>query len=166
METKCGMVIIDSLADSIPAKTSCLEKIEVEEAHENGVLEGTEVKVEKVETGINFVSSKTHCLKNASDVEELDSTICKHDCGIDIAPTTPSSDREMLVFLSASEICGEDLESGCQTPRDSIFDPFAPGPEELLFAPKKMVKIRDGLFSRQLNFDLRDPGDFCFQVAS
>nr|ABA95663.1 retrotransposon protein, putative, Ty1-copia subclass [Oryza sativa Japonica Group] len=46
---------------------------------------------------------------------------------------------------------------GCQTPRESIFDPFAPGPEELACAPKKkVIKAPELPSRRQLRFDSDD----------
>ncbi|KAG0473582.1 hypothetical protein HPP92_015439 [Vanilla planifolia] len=48
----------------------------------------------------------------------------------------------------------DDLVSSCQTPTTSIFDPFAPNPDDLLLAPKKK-KLRDSYLPsmRQLKFD-------------
>ncbi|KAG8093510.1 hypothetical protein GUJ93_ZPchr0012g19384 [Zizania palustris] len=51
----------------------------------------------------------------------------------------------------------EDLSSGCQTPRESIFDPFAPGPEEVACAPKKkVIRATEAPSRRQLSFESGD----------
>uniref|UniRef100_A0A0E0RCZ9 Uncharacterized protein n=1 Tax=Oryza rufipogon TaxID=4529 RepID=A0A0E0RCZ9_ORYRU len=56
-----------------------------------------------------------------------------------------------------SSFVDEDPLYGCQTPRESIFDPFAPGPKELACAPKKnVIKAPELPPRRQLSFDSGD----------
>ncbi|XP_015615763.1 uncharacterized protein [Oryza sativa Japonica Group] len=66
-------------------------------------------------------------------------------------------DKEAIESSSSMNVADEDPLYGCQTPRESIFDPFAPGPEELACAPKKnMIKAPELPPRRQLSFDSGD----------
>uniref|UniRef100_A0A1D1XS67 Uncharacterized protein n=1 Tax=Anthurium amnicola TaxID=1678845 RepID=A0A1D1XS67_9ARAE len=75
--------------------------------------------------------------------------------GMDLGPLTPFSERENLDISSPSDRRDDgDLGSDCQTPRERTFDSFAPGPERLMFAPKKKsVKETHVSVQRMLNFD-------------
>ncbi|CAA6661900.1 unnamed protein product [Spirodela intermedia] len=70
-------------------------------------------------------------------------------------PPTPLPERESLqVSLPLDVTDGADLAPNCQTPRESTLDTFAPGPEELMFAPKKKVTKEAHLpVQRKLDFD-------------
>ncbi|CAL9769462.1 unnamed protein product [Musa acuminata subsp. burmannicoides] len=84
--------------------------------------------------------------------------------GREVYPPTPSPDRDSSEPPSSSDQ-SEELDSilDCRTPSGNIFDPFAPGPEELVFAPrKKMLKGTQVPPRRQLNFN--DCGDSNQQV--
>ncbi|WOL04858.1 hypothetical protein Cni_G13580 [Canna indica] len=72
--------------------------------------------------------------------------------GREVYPATPSPERESLELSSSSDR-SEEHDSSCQTPTKNIFDPFAPGPEELAFAPKKKI-LKETLMPlrRQLKF--------------
>ncbi|CAN6340126.1 unnamed protein product [Urochloa humidicola] len=92
-------------------------------------------------------------LGNKEDIESLSKT-CVHE---NIAePITPRGDT--LELSTSSEAPDDSLSLGCETPRESIFDPFAPGPDVVAWAPKKQV-IRGAEVPsrRKLNFD---SGDF------
>jgi hypothetical protein len=63
----------------------------------------------------------------------------------------------MLGLMISSEAPDGSLSIGCQTPRESIFDPFAPRPEEVVCAPKKKaISDSDIVSRRQLNFESGD----------
>ncbi|XP_018674625.2 uncharacterized protein LOC103999875 isoform X2 [Musa acuminata AAA Group] len=84
--------------------------------------------------------------------------------GREVYPPTPSPDRDSSEPPSSSDQ-SEELDSilDCRTPSGNVFDPFAPGPEELVFAPrKKMLKGTQVPPRRQLNFN--DCGDSNQQV--
>ena len=72
-----------------------------------------------------------------------------------IRPVTPVLDKENQLFPS----CGydeTDMDQNPQTPTGSTFNPFAPGPEALIFAPvKKSVKRFPtfDLIQRKLDFN-------------
>ncbi|XP_064987205.1 uncharacterized protein LOC135581248 isoform X2 [Musa acuminata AAA Group] len=86
--------------------------------------------------------------------------------GREVYPPTPSPDRDSSEPPSSSDQ-SEELDSilDCRTPSGNIFDPFAPGPEELVFAPrKKMLKGTQVPPRRQLNFN--DCGDSNQQETS
>lgn len=70
-------------------------------------------------------------------------------------PPTPSPERKSPQVSLPSDIAdGADLGPNCQTPRESTIDTFAPGPEELMFAPKKKVTKEAHLpVQRKLDFD-------------
>ncbi|KAG6485420.1 uncharacterized protein LOC122007820 [Zingiber officinale] len=131
--------------ESEALKTPSFEKVRSSESDGMGIVKtGSLTKVEEVNGGQN--------------VYGLDPSIEFID-GKEVCPATPSTDRESL-DLPCSPDRSEDQEtfSGSQTPKEHIFDPFAPLPQELLFAPKK--KTPEGThipLRRQLNFD--DCGD-------
>lgn len=69
---------------------------------------------------------------------------------------TPRGDT--LELCISSEAPDDSLSLGCETPRESIFDPFAPGPDVAAWAPKKQViRVAEVPSRRKLNFD---SGDF------
>ncbi|XP_020594111.1 unknown protein 1-like [Phalaenopsis equestris] len=82
-------------------------------------------------------SLKSSCLGDASVVEEnrssksssLESNQC---CNDDIQPSEP------VINKSSDQTKDNEMTLLCQTPAESKFDPFAPGPDELMLAPKKM----------------------------
>ncbi|CAN6330967.1 unnamed protein product [Urochloa humidicola] len=94
-------------------------------------------------------------LGNKEDIESLSKT-CVHE---NIAePITPRGDT--LELSTSSEAPDDSISLGCETPRESIFDPFAPGPDVVAWAPKKQV-IRGAEVPsrRKLNFDSDGPLD-------
>ncbi|XP_021767563.1 unknown protein 1-like [Chenopodium quinoa] len=103
--------------------------------------------------------------------------------GVALCPITPISCRENgdSVFVTSSplsvespqlpivdginsprneEVAALGLDGSPRTPNERVFDPFAPGPDEMLLAPiyKKLVKESRRIVARRLNFD--DLDDF------
>ncbi|KAF0916541.1 hypothetical protein E2562_007618 [Oryza meyeriana var. granulata] len=69
-------------------------------------------------------------------------------------PISHRTSSEPLRFRYSKELRDEDPTYGCQTPRESFFDPFAPGPEELACAPKKkVIRATEVPSRRQLSFE-------------
>ncbi|CAN6335927.1 unnamed protein product [Urochloa humidicola] len=95
-------------------------------------------------------------LENKGNKEDRES-LGKTSDHVNIAEAiTPCGDT--LELSISSEALDDSLSLGCETPRESIFDPFAPGPDVAAWAPKKQV-IRGAEVPsrRKLNFD---SGDF------
>lgn len=53
------------------------------------------------------------------------------------------------------EVVASDLDDSPRTPNEGVFDPFAPGPDEMLLAPicKKLVNESLKMVARRLDFD-------------
>ncbi|KNA11351.1 hypothetical protein SOVF_136030 [Spinacia oleracea] len=53
------------------------------------------------------------------------------------------------------EVVAVGLDASPRTPNEGVFDPFAPGPDEMLLAPicKKLVRESRRIVARRLNFD-------------
>nr|CAD1817446.1 unnamed protein product [Ananas comosus var. bracteatus] len=139
-------VLVNGAACSPPANTCCIEKIGASLAEEFDIHNtGPKKQAEKHENDTDLVSSQAPCLGNTGEKEDLNVNMCK------------IYTREVIGSDPSSSPCKieDDLVVGCQTPTESIFDPFAPGPDELAFAPKKkMMKGTLVPLRRQLNFDL------------
>ncbi|KAH9602991.1 hypothetical protein KSS87_011333 [Heliosperma pusillum] len=59
-----------------------------------------------------------------------------------------------LTSESSDEVVGSGCEGSPRTPKQGVFSPFAPGPEEMCLAPcKKIVKGSRRIVARRLNFD-------------
>lgn len=83
---------------------------------------------------------------------DCDPEFYKDDVAEAVTPRT-----DILEQTISSESPDDNLSIGCQTPRESIFDPFAPGPEEVACAPKKkVIRGAEVLSRRQLNFESGD----------
>uniref|UniRef100_A0A0E0IXG9 Uncharacterized protein n=1 Tax=Oryza nivara TaxID=4536 RepID=A0A0E0IXG9_ORYNI len=83
--------------------------------------------------------------------------VCDHENNKSGVAEVIRPDKEAIESSSSINVADEDPLYGCQTPRESIFDPFAPGPEELACAPKKnMIKAPELPPRRQLSFDSGD----------
>ncbi|XP_077215395.1 uncharacterized protein LOC143849959 [Tasmannia lanceolata] len=113
--------------------TPCVEKIRVSEAEGAEPLKkglrgdlGPETPVPERGSGEAFVGSDTPLTCVSSSVVEVS---------------------------DGSEVMG--LSCDIQTPKSHVFNPFAPGPEELAFAPRKkgLEEFRYRPVVRQLNFD-------------
>ncbi|XP_008804631.1 unknown protein 1-like [Phoenix dactylifera] len=161
METE----LIDGVADSQSSKVSCLEKGRVLEGNDIGDGKmGSGVKVEKEENGVKvekeengeiLVSRQAPCSKKVSDSKGEVAGLLKLSNGKYLGPATPFMDREIIEISSSSDKNEEeDTVLGCETPTESIFDPFAPGPEDLMLAPKKKIMRESKIpLRRQLKFD-------------
>lgn len=110
----------------------------------------------KVESGGHKIYGQAPLMENNSHSEDQDDASVELIGGKEVYPATPPPNRENLGFTTSSDQSEEpDSILGCRTPTKNIFDPFAPGSEELVVAPKKkMVKGKMQIPSRrQLNFD-------------
>ncbi|XP_008788044.1 unknown protein 1-like isoform X1 [Phoenix dactylifera] len=148
--------MIDGATDSLSPKVSSLEKETVLEGNDMGDGKmSSGVKVEKEEKGAVLVSCKAPCLERGSDSKGQDVGLLKLGNGKDFDPVTPFVDREIVEVSSSSDQTEEeDAVPGCQTPTESIFNPFAPGPEDLMLAPKKKMTRESKIpLRRQLQFD-------------
>ncbi|XP_078181353.1 unknown protein 1-like [Carex rostrata] len=97
-----------------------------------------------------LVDNKLHNLSKDSEVRDKDLQTES------LLVQSPSSDISTLT--QTLEFEEEVLDSGCQTPSEFIFDPFAPGPEELCLAPKRKNNTRNPLRRQlSLSFDLSFP---------
>ncbi|XP_074276994.1 uncharacterized protein LOC141600646 [Silene latifolia] len=67
----------------------------------------------------------------------------------------PSSIVQSLDSTSSDEVVGLGCEDSPRTPEEGVFNPFAPGPEELCRAPlcKKTLKGTRRIVARRLDFD-------------
>ncbi|XP_015897765.3 uncharacterized protein LOC107431391 [Ziziphus jujuba] len=110
-----------------------------------------------------------------------------------LGPITPDSDRENGDFpidyksppttvkklpnvdhFDVATNRNEDNPYGCvddgspHTPKDGVFDPFAPGPDDLALAPqcRKYLKESRNVVVRRLNFDSYSPVDVVEEKAS
>lgn len=122
-------------------------------------------------------TAETH---KGGGVVEAPAALEADDDANSLGPITPDSDRENGDFpmdlksppssvkrlanvdcLDADTNRNEDYPYACgdpgspRTPQDDVFDPFAPGPDDLALAPlcRKPPKESRGLVVRRLNFD-------------
>ncbi|CAL9111814.1 unnamed protein product [Musa acuminata var. zebrina] len=110
----------------------------------------------KVESGGHKIYGQTPLMENNSHSEDRDDASVELIGRREVYPAIPPPNRQNLGFTTSSDQSEEpDSILGCQTPTKNIFDPFAPGSEELVVAPKKkIVKGKMQIPSRrQLNFD-------------
>ncbi|CAL5097629.1 unnamed protein product [Urochloa decumbens] len=108
---------------------------------------------EKVEKSLSEEPFLLVLLGNKEDSESLSKTYDHENIAEAITPR-----GDTLELSISRELLDDSLSLGCETPRESIFDPFAPGPDVAAWAPKKQV-IRGAEVPsrRKLNFD---SGDF------
>ncbi|WVZ95771.1 hypothetical protein U9M48_041494 [Paspalum notatum var. saurae] len=136
-----------------PLPDHAVDKSKIETSH---VVGCNSAFVEMVETNLSepFLLSP---LENKEDTESM-STIS--DLANDRAdgPEVISSKGDILELSISPKGSDDSLSLGCETPRECIFDPFAPGPGEAACAPKKKVtRGAEVPPRRKLNFD---SGDF------
>lgn len=96
-------------------------------------------------------------IDNELDNISRDSDVRGKDLHTDslLVQTASSENSTLTQTLEYEE---EVLDSGCRTPTEFIFDPFAPGPEELCLAPKRKNSTRNPLRRQlSLSFDLSFP---------
>ncbi|XP_062231043.1 uncharacterized protein LOC133928641 [Phragmites australis] len=138
---------------TVPLTDHVVDKSEIKTSQ---VVSCDSTVVEEVKNSLSDEPFLQVPLENEEDTESL-GTICdlennKGDVAEAIIP------RGDIPELSISSKVSDDILSlGCETPRESIFDPFAPGPEEAACAPKKkVIRGAEVLSRRQLNFDSGD----------
>ncbi|CAL5097630.1 unnamed protein product [Urochloa decumbens] len=104
---------------------------------------------EKVEKSLSEEPFLLVLLGNKEDSESLSKTYDHENIAEAITPR-----GDTLELSISRELLDDSLSLGCETPRESIFDPFAPGPDVAAWAPKKQV-IRGAEVPsrRKLNFD-------------
>ncbi|KAF6172660.1 hypothetical protein GIB67_041983 [Kingdonia uniflora] len=73
---------------------------------------------------------------------------------VDLGPITPISNRESLQVSPLTCVSSNQESSSPRTPKEDIFDPFAPGPDAMMLAPrvKKVNEEARVNVSRRLNF--------------
>ncbi|KAL5204817.1 hypothetical protein ABZP36_009688 [Zizania latifolia] len=117
----------------------------------------SDLLIAEVEKCVDEEVSVQVSLENKDDAKSL-GTVCDHENnkgGGAEAITQP--EKEAIESSISIDVADEDLSSGCQTPRESIFDPFAPGPEEAVCAPKKkVIRAAEAPSRRQLSFESGD----------
>ncbi|KAG1338201.1 putative protein 1 [Cocos nucifera] len=113
------------------------------------------INVEKEENGEILVSCQAPCSEKVCDSKDHDAGLLNHGNGKELGPANPFADTEITGISSSSDKTEEeDTVLGCQTPTESIFDPFAPGPDDLMLAPKKKITRESKIpLCRQLKFD-------------
>lgn len=148
MEPVIGLKSTDCEVEILSFKGLSLEKVTALECDKLKVLEGdSEMQVDLLDSVSVTTDSEEKKLSN----------------GIELCPLTPSLESETLEISSASDQTEDsEMVSACQTPSESIFDPFAPGPEEMALAPNPKKKILRGTkmpLRRRLIFDLRSDSE-------
>ncbi|KAJ4972352.1 hypothetical protein NE237_005451 [Protea cynaroides] len=130
----------------------------------------SEVCVEKrrndEDTSWDIAPLATISIIEAKNVEKPNSKVAADGKAI-FGPITPDADRENgevlvdlkspLTWVSSSPRADEVAVSdpSPRTPKEDVFDPFAPGPDELMLAPrcKKYLEESRNHVWRRLNFD-------------
>nr|ACG25334.1 hypothetical protein [Zea mays] len=130
-----------------------VDKSEVETSQVAG---SDSIVIERVETNLSKEPFLLVPLENKEEKESLGIICYLENNKVDV-PEAFSPRRDILELSISSKSTDDSLSLGCETPRESIFDPFAPGPEEAACAPKKKV-TRGAQVSprRKLNFDSGD----------
>ncbi|RZC78025.1 hypothetical protein C5167_002217 [Papaver somniferum] len=127
-------------------------------------------------------SRESFFLEKVKVIEAKDNELLKPiDKRVSLGPITPNPDRETgevvldcfspLSWVSSTPgpVCSDakriddttEVDSSPQTPKEDLFDSFAPGPDDLMLAPKVIKHIGKSCtsVSRRLNFD-SSPEDF------
>ena len=127
--------------------------VDISEVETSQVMSCDSTVIEKVEKSLIEEPFLLGLLENK---ENKDSLGPAYDLDNIAEVITPMGDAFELSV--SSEVPDDSLSLGCETPRESIFDPFAPGPDVAAWAPKKQVISGAEVTSRRmLNFD---SGDF------
>ncbi|KAJ6803631.1 hypothetical protein M6B38_292495 [Iris pallida] len=148
MDSVIGLKSTDGEVETLSLKGSSSEKVTALECDKlNALVADSEMQVDLSDS----VSCTTYC-----DDKKLSN-------GRELCPLTPSLESETLETSSASDKTeNSEMVSACQTPSESIFDPFAPGPEEMALAPNPKKKTLRGTkmpLRRRLIFDLRSDSE-------
>uniref|UniRef100_A0A0A9FGM9 Uncharacterized protein n=1 Tax=Arundo donax TaxID=35708 RepID=A0A0A9FGM9_ARUDO len=138
---------------AVPLTDHVVDKSEVETSQ---VVSCDSTVVEEMKISLSEEPFLQVPLENKEDTKSFGICDLENHKGNVAEAITPRGD---IPELSICSMVSDDILSlGCETPRESIFDPFAPGPEEAACAPKKkMIRGAEVLSRRQLNFD---SGDF------
>ncbi|XP_059668184.1 unknown protein 1 [Cornus florida] len=113
--------------------------------------------------------------KNVKEMQPPSTVICNK--GASLGPITPDSNKESadfpldfssprtLVTSLPKAVCfdshrnvdryaSNSMDDGLRTPKEDVFDPFAPGPDKLMLAPQsnKYLEETRSSVARQLNF--------------
>lgn len=91
------------------------------------------------------------CRENGDSVSMTNSPLSSE------SPKSPNMDG--FNSTESDGTVGSGQDNSPRTPKDGVFDPFAPGPEEMLLAPlcKRLVKKSQKIVARRLDF--LDDGD-------
>ncbi|PAN16633.1 hypothetical protein PAHAL_3G073400 [Panicum hallii] len=129
--------------------------VDISEVETSQVVSCVSTVIEKVEKSQSEKPFLLILLENKENKESLGTT-----CDLDNIAEAITPRRDALELSISSEAPDDSLSLGCETPRESIFDPFAPGPDVVAWAPKKQV-IRGAEVTsrRKLNFDSDVPLD-------
>ncbi|KAJ6828002.1 hypothetical protein M6B38_364530 [Iris pallida] len=143
MEPVIGLKCTDGEVETLSLGVSCLEK-------------ATALKCEKLKA----LEADSEMQVNLSDSVSctIESEDQKLSNGRKLCLPTASLDSETVETSPASDQTEDsEMVSTCQTPGESIFDPFAPGPDEVALAPnpkKKILRATKMPLRRRLIFDL------------
>ncbi|CAL9098069.1 unnamed protein product [Musa textilis] len=154
------MSLVQMDSESVPVAKASSEEVDV-----TGITKMESViRWKEVENGGQAIFGQAPLVEDNDHPEVRDDAFIEIIGGRKVYPATPSPDRDSSELPSSYDQ-SEELDSilDCRTPTENMFDPFAPGPEELVFAPKK--KMLKGTLvppRRQLNFN--DCGDSNQQV--
>ncbi|XP_066364178.1 uncharacterized protein [Miscanthus floridulus] len=139
--------------ESISLPDHVVVKSEVESSQNLGC---DSITIERVETNLSKEPFLLVPLENKEDKECL-GTICYLENNEVDVPEATSPRGDILELSISSRALDDSLSLGCETPRESIFDPFATGQEEAACAPKKKVtRCVEVPPRRKLNFDSGD----------
>lgn len=147
-------VIMDGEVDPLVVESSLLEEIAA--IKRNGFKTLKADSENRARNILDLVSLKLPSLKKSNGILNGSNGIVLGSGVGELCPRTPSPEGECMEISSASNQM-DDLEvlSDCETPTGVLFDPFAPGPEELVLAPKKKMTREFKIPTRrQLNFDI------------
>ncbi|XP_071690515.1 unknown protein 1 isoform X2 [Rutidosis leptorrhynchoides] len=124
--------------------------------------------------GVNLCKSVNNVDKNAMENEDvvlrLSSLPLMVDDGFALSPITPDSNKENLELISGIVsplslvstppnitfyMSEDDDDRSPSTPKEGVFDPFAPGPDNLMLAPVTMKYLEESrsFVARRLNFN-------------
>ena len=139
--------------ESISLPDHVVVKSEVESSQDVGC---DSITMERVETNLSKEPFLLVPLENKEE-KESPGIICYLENNKVDVPEAISPRGDILELSISSKPTDDSLSLGCETPRESIFDPFAPGPEEAACAPKKKVaRGAEVPPRRKLNFDSGD----------
>ena len=113
------------------------------------------IVIERVETNPSKEPFLLVPLGNKEEKESSGITYYLENNKVDV-PEAISPRGDILELSISSKPTDDSLSLGCETPRESIFDPFAPGPEAACAPKKKVARGAEVPPRRKLNFDSGD----------